>query len=202
MYSELIHNFTENTEYSFNLDIDINTKNSVESFSDLENRVFSLKDCWEFNGFVDGSYLAVSENGKIPIIDKMGSEYEVLVNEFVDNQVLTRMGESISDTHSRIFYFYSQLEQINMKILSLGEDYNVNIVPTWNIIGEQKTVDEQNELLNIGRRFDQKYKSGFQTGITLGRNTPLKELEAYYENQDLTLPFSVEYVILASKENY
>ena len=83
MYSELIHNFTENTEYSFNLDIDINTKNSVESFSDLENRVFSLKDCWEFNGFVDGSYLAVSENGKIPIIDKMGSEYEVLVNEFV-----------------------------------------------------------------------------------------------------------------------
>jgi hypothetical protein len=205
MYSELIHTFTENTDYSFNLDIDVKTKNSIEAFSDLEDRTFSLKDCWEFNGFVDGSYLGVSANKKISTIKKMGSEYGVLVNEFLDNQVLARMNESLGEDYSRIFHVYSELEKLTIEGVALGRDHNINIFPTWNLIIEDNSEFElydQNELLEIGRRFDDKYKSGFQTGMDLGFNTPSKELEKYYENQDLTLPFSAEYIILASEENY
>ena len=205
MYSELIHNFTKNSEYSFNLDIDTKTKNSIEAFSDLEDRTFSLKDCWEFNGFVDGSYLGVSANKKISTIKKMGSEYGVLVNEFLDNQVLARMNESLGEDYSRIFHVYSELEKLTIEGVALGRDHNINIFPTWNLIIEDNSEFElydQNELLEIGRRFDDKYKSGFQTGMDLGFNTPSKELEKYYENQDLTLPFSAEYIILASEENY
>ena len=92
-----------------------------------------------------------------------------------------------------------------MKAISLGEDYNMNITPVWQIMitdNSEFALDEQNDLVEVGKKFDQKYKNGFQTGMDLGDTTPLRELEAYYENQDLTLPFSAEYIILASKENY
>ena len=205
MYSELINNFTKNSEYIFNLDIDLKTEDAIESFSDLENRVFPLKECWEFNGFVDGSYLGISANKKISTIKKMGSEYGLLVNEFLDNQVLTRMNESLGEDYSKIFYVFSELEKLTITGIELGKDYNVNIFPTWNMVIDDNSefeLDDQNRLLEIGRRFDEKYKSGFQTGMDLGFNTPEKELETYYENQDLTLPFSAEYIFLASKENY
>ena len=168
MYSELINNFTKNSEYIFNLDIDLKTEDAIESFSDLENRVFPLKECWEFNGFVDGSYLGVSANKKIPTIKKMGSEYELLVNEFLDNQVLTRMNESLGEDYSKIFYVFSELEKLTITGIELGKDYNVNIFPTWNMVIDDNSefeLDDKTDYLRLGedlmRNINQDFKQAW-----------------------------------------
>ena len=57
MYSELIHNFTENTEYSFNLDIDINTKNS-----DYEDRWYEINYLLHNNNIADAQSIVSKSN--------------------------------------------------------------------------------------------------------------------------------------------
>ena len=116
MNPELINYFTENTEYEFKLTVNNKTKTSVEELSDLESRTFPVKDCWEFIGFADGAYLAASQKNHIPELDEMGSEYNYLVNEMLDDQVLRRMNILLGENNTKVHYIYSELRKISRQI--------------------------------------------------------------------------------------
>ena len=206
MYSKLISNFTEHSEYEFNVSINQKNNSLIEEFSDLENRLFPLRDCWEFIGFADGTYLASSQTKHMDTIIKMGSEYNMLINELLDDQLLRRMNVLLGVKYSQAHHLFSELEQLSIKAKELGEDYEIMVVPTWSIIIDSNSIfsgnDEPDEMFTLSKSFDNKYKRGFQTGLDEGTEVPFSELETLYHKNDFELPFSAEYVLLASEENY
>jgi hypothetical protein len=226
MNPELINYFTENTEYEFKLAVNNKTKTSVEELSDLESRTFPVKDCWEFIGFADGAYLAASQKNHIPELDKMGSAYNYLVNEMLDDQVLRRMNMLLGENNTKVHYIYSELRKISKQITNLENDFQILIKPgsedieqyrtesgdlvftqgaaEWTLIGvDNSKVNLMNsDDYTTSALFVRKYKDGFSLGANVDIPFDSQDLDQFYHNNSFDLPFSVEYVILASEENY
>ncbi len=206
MYSKLINNFTESTEYTYHFNINKETNLSVEEFSDLENRLFPVKDCWEFIGFTDGAFLASSQVRHNDKILSMSSEYEYLLNEFLNDQVLRRIDSLLGNKYTQAHHIFSEIEQLSIKANSLGEDYDISIIPTWTILtdssSEFNSDDNVDILFDLSKSFDNKYKRGFQTGLIEGSEIPSNELESFYSRNEFELPFSAEYILLGAAENY
>ncbi len=226
MNPELINYFTENTEYEFKLAIDNQTKTSIEELSDLESRTFPVKDCWEFIGFIDGAYLAASQKNHIPELDNMGSEYNQLVNEMLDDQVLRRMNLLLGKNNTKVHYIYSELRKISRQITNLENDFKILIKPgsedieqyrtesgdlvftqgaaEWTLISiDNSDVDLINsEDYTTSSLFVRKYKDGFSLGANVDIPFDSQDIDQFYHTNNFDLPFSVEYVILASEENY
>ncbi len=226
MNPELINYFTENTEYEFKLTVNNKTKTSVEELSDLESRTFPVKDCWEFIGFADGAYLAASQKNHIPELDEMGSEYNYLVNEMLDDQVLRRMNILLGENNTKVHYIYSELRKISRQINNLENDFKILIKPgsedieqyrtesgdlvftqkaaEWTLIGvDNSDVDLMtSEDFSTSALFVRKYKDGFSLGANVDIPFDSQDLDQFYHNNSFDLPISVEYVILASEENH
>ncbi len=226
MNPELINYFTENTEYEFKLAIDNRTKTSIEELSDLESRTFPVKDCWEFIGFIDGVYLAASQKNHIPELDNMGSEYNQLVNEMLDDQVLRRMNLLLGKNNTKVHYIYSELRKISRQITNLENDFKILIKPgsedieqyrtesgdlvftqgaaEWTLISiDNSDVDLINsEDYTTSSLFVRKYKDGFSLGANVDIPFDSQDIDQFYHTNNFDLPFSVEYVILASEENH
>jgi hypothetical protein len=226
MNPELINYFTENTEYEFKLAIDNRTKTSIEELSDLESRTFPVKDCWEFIGFIDGVYLAASQKNHIPELDNMGSEYNQLVNEMLDDQVLRRMNLLLGKNNTKVHYIYSELRKISRQITNLENDFKILIKPgsedieqyrtesgdlvftqgaaEWTLISiDNSEVDLINsEDYTTSSLFVRKYKDGFSLGANVDIPFDSQDIDQFYHTNNFDLPFSVEYVILASEENH
>lgn len=226
MNPELINYFTENTEYEFKLVVDDKTRASVEELSDLESRTFPIKDCWGFIGFADGVYLAASQKNHIPELDNMGSEYNQLVNEMLDDQVLRRMNILLGENSTKNHYIYSKLRKISRQITNLENDFQILIKPgsvdieqyrtesgdlaltqgaaEWTLIGiDNSAVDFENVAdYSTSTLFVRKYKEGFSLGADVDIPFDSRDVEQFYHNNNFDLPFSVEYVILAAEENF
>ena len=226
MNPELINYFTENTEYEFKLAIDNQTKTSIEELSDLESRTFPVKDCWKFIGFIDGAYLAASQKNHIMELDEMGSEYNYLVNEMLDDQVVRRMNILLGKNNTKVHYIYSELKKISRQITNLENDFKILIKPgsedieqyrtesgdlvftqgaaEWTLIGiDNSDVDLMNsEDYATSSLFVRKYKDGFSLGANVDIPFDSQDIDQFYHTNNFDLPFSVEYVILASEENY
>jgi len=226
MNPELINYFTENTEYEFKLAIDNGTKTSIEELSDLESRTFPVKDCWKFIGFIDGAYLAASQKNHIMELDEMGSEYNYLVNEMLDDQVVRRMNILLGKNNTKVHYIYSELKKISRQITNLENDFKILIKPgsedieqyrtesgdlvftqgaaEWTLIGiDNSDVDLMNsEDYATSSLFVRKYKDGFSLGANVDIPFDSQDIDQFYHTNNFDLPFSVEYVILASEENY
>jgi len=226
MNPELINYFTENTEYEFKLAIDNGTKTSIEELSDLESRTFPVKDCWKFIGFIDGAYLAASQKNHIMELDEMGSEYNYLVNEMLDDQVLRRMNILLGKNNTNVHHIYSELKKISRQITNLENDFKILIKPgsedieqyrtesgdlvftqgaaEWTLIGvDNSEVDLINsEDYTTSSLFVRKYKDGFSLGANVDIPFDSQDIDQFYHTNNFDLPFSVEYVILASEENY
>ena len=226
MNPELINYFTENTEYEFKLAIDNQTKTSIEELSDLESRTFPVKDCWKFIGFIDGAYLAASQKNHIMELDEMGSEYNYLVNEMLDDQVVRRMNILLGKNNTKVHYIYSELKKISRQITNLENDFKILIKPgsedieqyrtesgdlvftqgaaEWTLIGvDNSEVDLINsEDYTTSSLFVRKYKDGFSLGANVDIPFDSQDIDQFYHTNNFDLPFSVECVILASEANH
>jgi len=226
MNPELINYFTENTGYEFKLVVDDKTRASVEELSDLESRTFPINDCWEFIGYADGIYLAASQKSHIPELNKMGSEYNDLVNEMLEDQVLRRMNILLGENTTKVHYIYSKLRKISRQITNLEDDFKILIKPgsedieqyrtesgdlvftqgaaEWTLIGvDNSDVDLMTaEDFSTSALFVRKYKEGFSLGANVDIPFDSQDLDQFYHNNSFDLPFSVEYVILAAEENF
>lgn len=205
MYSKLINYFTENTEYEFKLTVNKETNSTAEEFLDLEKRIFPVSDCWEFIGFADGVYFASSQKEHIKKIEKMESEYDQLVNDLLDEQVLRRLNKFFGNDAVQLYSLFEGLEQFSIDVQNFGEDYNVIIAATWEIrIPENsliETKDDPSELFYKTKIFDKKYKQGFQLALSDEISIDDKILKRFYHDYEFELPFSAEYVFLAAEEN-
>ena len=223
MYQELISCFTENTDYEV---IDQETNSTEAEFSDLEERVFPLRDCWEFIGFSDGVYLASTQRNHSDELEKMGAEYSNLVNEMLEDQIIRRMNQLLGENCGKIYCLYNELKKVNSQIYEIEDEFKILIHPgdfeleshrqedgslalerysgDWNVISIDNSEIEVDSIDNYKKTsiFSNKYKQGYSLGANIELPLNIKDLELFYHDNKFELPFSTEYVLMAAEENY
>ncbi len=231
MNPELINYFIANTEYESKPELDTKIQTSIEEISDLElsdleSRTFPVKDCWEFIGFADGVYLAASYENHLSKIEKMGEEYNQLVNEMIKDQISRRMHTLLGEDNTKTYYIYSKLAQISKEITDLENEFKILIKPSdvdieeykteegylsitqepavWTIIGMDSIseLDLTNSVpFSVSSNFVRKYQEGFELGANVNIPFDSRDVEEFYHTNKFELPFSTEYVIMASEQD-